>query len=74
MIRFLSSRLLEVIPQFTLQWEVAFLLEKGEQWIPLCLVGQTTPIGEIHAASHSVRLHPGHEVVDRQIVVLSPSM
>lgn len=58
--------------QFTLMWEVAYLLEQGEQWIPFCFVGQTSPIGEIHAASHRVLFYPGCEVVDRQLVVLAP--
>ena len=62
----------QVSVQLTLAWEAADHLEQGERWIPFCLVGQTISIGEIHATSHSIRLYPGHEVVDRQLVVFSP--
>jgi hypothetical protein len=58
--------------QFTLPWEIVYLLEQGDCWVPFCLNGQATHIGEIHAATHVVRLHSGVEIGNRQAVALAP--
>ena len=60
----------ELVVQFTVLWEVAYLAERGDCWVPFCLVGHTNPIGEIHASSHAVRLSPGYTIGQRQAVTL----
>lgn len=57
-------------PHFTQVWEVAFLEDQPEGWVPFFLVGQNTPMGQIHTRSHDIRLVPGWDPVDRQVVVL----
>jgi hypothetical protein len=39
-----------------------------QEWIPLFLVGSTTPIAEINSTSRLVRLCPGQALADEQRV------
>jgi hypothetical protein len=56
--------------QFTTTWEVTYLAEQGERWVPFTLPGKTDPIGKIHASTHQVCLFSGHLVSSRQAVTL----
>ena len=57
---------------FTVVWEVEFLAEVGDRWVPFTLPHTTDPIGEIHASSYEVRLYPGVILLTRQVVTLVP--
>jgi hypothetical protein len=59
------------IPQFTQVWEVEFLAEQGDTWIPFCRVGEQKSIGSIHAQTHEVRLDEGTTLTRRQVVALA---
>ncbi len=60
----------KLIAQFTMTWEVGYLAEQGERWVPFCPVGKTEAIGEIHATSHEVRFFAGHPYTHRQAVTI----
>ena len=65
----------EVVPLFTLAWEVAclaHLAEQGVEWVPLARIGDTRTVGEIHTQAHAIRLQEGFPLVDRQVAVLGP--
>ena len=65
----------EIIPLFTLAWEVAYLAhlaEQGIEWVPLARIGDVCPVGDIHTQTHVIRLQEGFPLVDRQVVVLGP--
>ena len=55
---------------FTLVWEVEYLAERDDTWVPFSLTGQSEPIGEINAHTQAIKLYPGATVADRQVVVL----
>lgn len=57
---------------FTLPWEVAYLADQGDQWVPLYTVGDMKQIGTIHAQTYEVQLTLDTQLVDRQVVVLGP--
>ncbi|GHO59183.1 transcriptional regulator [Ktedonobacter robiniae] len=57
---------------FTLPWEVAYLVDQEEQWVPLFTAGGIKHIGEIHTKTYEVHLVPGELIIDRQVVVLGP--
>ena len=59
-----------LVPQFTSAWGVEYLAELSQHWVPFALLGQTTPIGEIHAEPHAIRLFEGVTLKDSQAVVL----
>ena len=60
----------KLIAQFTMTWEVSYLAEQGERWVPFCPAGKTGAIGEIHAVSHEIRFFAGHPPAHRQAVTL----
>lgn len=62
----------DLVPVFSQTWEVAYLEEQGDCWVPFSLFNQSEPIGEIHAATHQIRIKAGTQIADRQMVVLSP--
>jgi hypothetical protein len=62
------------VPQFTMLWEVEALSMHKNSWVPLCIVGTTQAIGEIHGGTHEVRLYEGVVLRDRQVVALDTSM
>jgi hypothetical protein len=62
--------------QSTLPWEVehlASLAAQGSEWVSLSSIGaQEQVLGEINSRTYAIRLREGVEIVDRQVVVLSP--
>ena len=58
--------------QFTLVWEIEQLAERGNSWVPSVLPGRGEAIGEIHAATHKIRLFSGVAIGQRQVVNLCP--
>lgn len=62
--------------QSTLPWEVehlASLAKQGSEWVPLSSIGeQGQVLGEINSRTYAIRLRAGVQIVDRQVVVLSP--
>ncbi|GHO64201.1 hypothetical protein KSC_030930 [Ktedonobacter sp. SOSP1-52] len=62
--------------QSALPWEAEHLLSlaaQGREWVPLSSIGeQGQVLGEINSQTYEIRLRKGVEVVDRQVVVLSP--
>ncbi|GHO70437.1 hypothetical protein KSC_093290 [Ktedonobacter sp. SOSP1-52] len=65
-----------VMVQSILPWEeehLASLAAQGSAWVPLSSIGaQGQVLGEINSRTYAIRLRPGVEIVDRQVVVLSP--
>ncbi len=59
------------VPQLTTVWEAEELAARPALWIPFCLTGTTKPIGEIHSETLEVRLYPGVEIRNRQVVALA---
>ncbi|WP_040442340.1 hypothetical protein [Ktedonobacter racemifer] len=59
-----------------LPWEeehLSSLAAQESEWVPLSSIGeQGQVLGEINSRTYAIRLHPGVEIVDRQVVVLSP--
>lgn len=72
----LIKRQERVMVHFSLPWEIehlASLAEQGREWVPLSRVGDDAQVvGRINSRSFEVQLHPGVEVIDRQVVVLAP--
>jgi hypothetical protein len=60
-------------PYLTLAWEIEYLAEQQDRWVPFCFNGHTEPIGAIHARTHEIRLHTSIPIMNRQIVVLKKS-
>jgi hypothetical protein len=59
------------VAQFSLVWEVSYLAEQEERWVPFYLQGHLEqPIGMIHSKTHEIRLHTDQSIPDRQLVVL----
>ena len=57
---------------FTVAWEVEYLAEAGDQWVPFALPKTREPVGQIHAISYEIRLAPGVTLSTRQVVTLLP--
>ncbi|WP_338258563.1 transcriptional regulator [Dictyobacter halimunensis] len=57
---------------FTILWEVTYLAEAGERWVPFARPHTDHPLGEIHAHTHAIRLYPGATLSARQVVTLLP--
>jgi hypothetical protein len=64
----------QLVPHFTVHWEVTYLAEHPGIWVPLCLIGQMDPIGEIHSTTLEIRLRAGYTVANRQVVILGPEI
>lgn len=59
----------------TLPWEVEHLSSlagQGSEWSLSSMGEQEQVLGEINSRTYAIRLRPGMEIVDRQVVVLSP--
>jgi hypothetical protein len=64
-----------IVPLFTLSWEVSYLAhlaEQGVEWMSIARVGDARPLGIIHTQTHEIRLHEGVTIVNRQVAVLGP--
>ncbi|GHO61482.1 hypothetical protein KSC_003740 [Ktedonobacter sp. SOSP1-52] len=65
-----------VTVHISLPWEIEYLAslsEQGREWAPLSSTGDNAQVvGMINSRSYEIQLHPGVEIVDRQVVVLSP--
>lgn len=59
------------VPQFTQVWEIEFLAEQGEHWVPFCRVGEQEPVGSIQAKTHQIRVYKGVALLHRQVVALA---
>ncbi|WP_244422576.1 transcriptional regulator [Ktedonobacter racemifer] len=52
---------------------LASLAKQGSEWVSLSSIGaQGQVLGEINSRTYAIRLRPGVQIVDRQVVVLSP--
>lgn len=59
------------VAQFSFVWEVTFLAEQEEGWIPLFLPGHLEqPVGAIHSQTHEVHLWRVQGIAQRQVVIL----
>lgn len=60
----------EWVPRFTVAWEVSYLQERPDRWVPFYSLGNSDPLGEIHSTSHEIRIREGFTLRERQVVSL----
>lgn len=72
----LIKRQERVVVRFSLPWEIEYLVslaEQGREWVLLSSIGDDAQVlGMINSQSYEIQLYPGVEIVDRQVVILSP--
>jgi hypothetical protein len=64
----------KLVPHFTVQWEVTYLAEHPNIWVPFCRIGHMEPLGDIHSTTLEIRIREGYTIANRQVVVLGPEI